>query len=108
MVITPTRSLPWHGRSTPRSVFAVATIQEPVGAGVLGVPRGIVQPAEPEAGAGKPLVDAVPARTEERVRAGGRAAQLLRFLRSARISRAAFWPGWPVTPPPGWAPEPAR
>jgi PPOX class probable F420-dependent enzyme len=28
--ITPTRSLPWHGRSTPRSVLAVATIEEPV------------------------------------------------------------------------------
>ena len=28
--ITPTRSLPWHGRTTPRSVLAVATIEEPV------------------------------------------------------------------------------
>ncbi len=28
--ITPTRSLPWHGRTTPRSVLAVATIDEPV------------------------------------------------------------------------------
>lgn len=28
--ITPTRSLPWHGRTTPRSVLAVAMIQEPV------------------------------------------------------------------------------
>src|SRR5207302_448197 len=25
-----------------------------------------------------------------------------------RISRAALWPGAPVTPPPGWAPEPNR
>ena len=30
MRITPTRSLPWHGRTTPRSVLAVATIEEPV------------------------------------------------------------------------------
>ena len=30
VVITPTRSLPWHGRTTPRSVLAVATIGEPV------------------------------------------------------------------------------
>ena len=29
-------------------------------------------------------------------------------LKSARISRAAFAPGPPVTPPPGWAPDPAR
>ena len=28
--ITPTRTLPWHGRTTPRSVLAVATIEEPV------------------------------------------------------------------------------
>ena len=28
--------------------------------------------------------------------------------RSARIWRAAFWPGPPVMPPPGWAPEPHR
>ena len=28
--ITPTRSLPWHGRTTPRSVLAVATIEEAV------------------------------------------------------------------------------
>jgi PPOX class probable F420-dependent enzyme len=28
--ITPTRSLPWHGRTTPRSVLAVATIDERV------------------------------------------------------------------------------
>ena len=28
--ITPTRSLPWHGRTTPRSVLAVASIEEPV------------------------------------------------------------------------------
>ena len=26
--------------------------------------------------------------------------------KSARISRAALWPGAPVTPPPGWVPEP--
>jgi len=31
-----------------------------------------------------------------------------RAFRSARISRAAFAPGPPVTPPPGWAPEPQR
>ena len=31
-----------------------------------------------------------------------------RFSRSLRISRAAFAPGPPVTPPPGCAPEPAR
>ena len=31
-----------------------------------------------------------------------------RFFRSARISRAAFWPGPPVMPPPGCAPEPHR
>ena len=30
------------------------------------------------------------------------------FLRSRAISRAALWPGAPVTPPPGWAPEPHR
>src|SRR5690606_17524479 len=29
-------------------------------------------------------------------------------LRSRKISRAALWPGAPVTPPPGWAPEPQR
>jgi 2-keto-4-pentenoate hydratase len=29
-------------------------------------------------------------------------------LRSRAISRAALWPGTPVTPPPGWAPEPQR
>ena len=28
--ITPTRSLPWHGRTTPRSVLSLATIDEPV------------------------------------------------------------------------------
>jgi PPOX class probable F420-dependent enzyme len=28
--ITPTRSLPWHGRTMPRSVLALATIDEPV------------------------------------------------------------------------------
>src|SRR5206468_11339853 len=28
--------------------------------------------------------------------------------RSERISRAAFWPGAPVMPPPGCAPEPQR
>ncbi|MEA3150399.1 MAG: hypothetical protein QOD56_1338, partial [Gammaproteobacteria bacterium] len=27
-------------------------------------------------------------------------------LKSAMISRAALWPGAPVTPPPGWVPEP--
>ncbi len=31
-----------------------------------------------------------------------------RFLRSERITRAAFAPGAPVMPPPGWAPEPHR
>src|SRR5690606_23786357 len=31
-----------------------------------------------------------------------------RLLRSRRISRAALWPGAPVTPPPGWAPEAQR
>ena len=41
MVITPSRSLPWHGRTTPRSVLAVATIQEPVRARELhGEPIG--------------------------------------------------------------------
>ena len=41
MVITPSRSLPWHGRTTPRSVLAVATIQEPVRARELfGEPLG--------------------------------------------------------------------
>ena len=30
----------------------------------------------------------------------------LRRLKSRRISRAALWPGAPVTPPPGWVPEP--
>lgn len=30
------------------------------------------------------------------------------FLLSARIALAALWPGAPVTPPPGWAPEPHR
>ena len=33
--------------------------------------------------------------------------QRRRFM-SARISRAAFWPGWPVIPPPGWAPDAAQ
>ena len=28
--------------------------------------------------------------------------------RSLRISRAALWPGMPVTPPPGWVPAPLR
>ena len=41
MVITPSRSLPWHGRTTPRSVLAVAAIQEPVRAReLLGEPIG--------------------------------------------------------------------
>lgn len=41
MVISPSRSLPWHGRTTPRSVLAVATIQEPVRARELhGEPIG--------------------------------------------------------------------
>lgn len=34
--------------------------------------------------------------------------QRRRFFQSPRISRAAFWPFWPVTPPPGCAPAPAR
>ena len=29
-------------------------------------------------------------------------------VRSAPIAFAALWPGAPVTPPPGWAPEPQR
>ena len=29
-------------------------------------------------------------------------------LKSRRISRAALWPGAPVTPPPGWPPEPHK
>ena len=41
VVITPSRSLPWHGRTTPRSVLAVATIHEPVRAReLLGEPLG--------------------------------------------------------------------
>ena len=28
------------------------------------------------------------------------------YRRSLIISRAALWPGAPVTPPPGWVPEP--
>ena len=38
----------------------------------------------------------------------GQAAHRFRRFRSARISRAAFRPGAPVTPPPGCAPDPAR
>ena len=41
LVITPSRSLPWHGRTTPRSVLAVATFQEPVRAReMFGEPLG--------------------------------------------------------------------
>ena len=29
-------------------------------------------------------------------------------LKSRKISRAALWPGAPVTPPPGWPPEPHK
>ena len=47
MVITPSRSLPWHGRTTPRSVLAVATIQEPVrGRELFGEPLGPCPVAE--------------------------------------------------------------
>jgi hypothetical protein len=31
-----------------------------------------------------------------------------RRLKSLKISRAALWPGAPVTPPPGWPPEPHK
>ena len=44
----------------------------------------------------------------DRPRRRGRGAQRRRFFQSLRISRAAFWPGRPVIPPPGWAPDPAR
>jgi PPOX class probable F420-dependent enzyme len=54
--ITPTRSLPWHGRTTPRSVLAVATIEEPVpdmvrlmhGEPVGPCPKATAEQAEPE------------------------------------------------------------
>ena len=39
---------------------------------------------------------------------GQPADQRRRLRRSPTISRAAFWPFWPVIPPPGWAPAPAR
>ena len=39
---------------------------------------------------------------------GAAAVSGRRFFQSARISRAAFWPFWPVTPPPGCEPAPAR
>jgi PPOX class probable F420-dependent enzyme len=55
MVITPSRSLPWHGRTTPRSVLAVATIQEPVRAReLLGEPIGPCPFAEDEAATPEP------------------------------------------------------
>ena len=47
------------------------------------------------------LVRIPPSRDDDR-------GQLRRFRKSERISRAAFLPGCPVTPPPGWAPDPAR
>ena len=32
----------------------------------------------------------------------------IRLPKSRSTSRAQLWPGAPVTPPPGWAPEPQR
>jgi PPOX class probable F420-dependent enzyme len=48
--ITPTRSLSWHGRTTPRSVLAVASIDEPgraVARRSAGEPLAAVRPPPP-------------------------------------------------------------
>ena len=85
--ITPTRSLPWHGRTTPRSVLAVATIEEPVHEVVRrmhGEPMGPspttgqddVAPVEPRRPWWSRLLDAVLPAPARRSPAPGYSAQV--------------------------------
>ncbi len=63
----------------------------------------VVSPQSPRqglaAGAGRKLADPIPYTPARKC-----LAPLAR--RSRMISRAALWPGAPVTPPPGWVAEP--
>ena len=100
--IVPTRYLPWHGRTQPKSGQPdVPTLDRRLAAAIRRVASTVGSSGAPSPFTPRPrvrlrLVTATPGQVRRRA------------FRSARISRAAFWPGWPVTPPPGWAPEPAR
>ena len=90
--ITPTRSLPWHGRTTPRSVLAVATIEEPVPEVVRRMHGEAMGRARRPAGAMS---------LRSRRGRGGRAS----LMRSCRPPAS---PSPALTPAPGFPPRSSR